>query len=193
MTVNSPDLPLELKGGSMPKQFTEKDAIRNLQTYLRRLSYINDDAIKSPIDGIFESSTQNALRQFQRNNDLPVTGVADRATWDVLYAQYLNELKRLALPDPIIPFPSYPSDYKVASGEESFLVSIIQYMLKELSIIYDTFDAVEITGKYDQITKDAISDFQKRNGLSDTGDVDKETWNALSRIYNLSLHHIEQK
>ena len=177
----------------MPKQFTEKDAIRNLQIYLRRLSYINDDTIKAPIDGIFESSTQNALRQFQRNNDLPVTGVADRATWDALYAQYLIELKRLTLPDPIIPFPSFPTDYKTSLGEESFLVSIIQYMLRELSIIYDTFNDVKITGKYDHITKDAISDFQKRNGLSDTGEVDKATWNALARIYNLSLHHVEQK
>lgn len=193
MTVNIPALPLALKGGSMPKQFTEKDAIRNLQTYLRRLSYMDDDMIKVPIDGIFETYTQNAVRQFQRNNDLPLTGVADRQTWDAVYQAYLKELERIALPDPIIPFPSFPVDYKIALGEESFLVSIVQHMLQELSTIYDTFDAVKINGKYDDTTKEAIKNFQERNGLMPTGEVDKATWNALSRIYNLSLHHIEQK
>ena len=154
---------------------------------------MDDDMIKVPIDGIFETYTQNAVRQFQRNNDLPLTGVADRQTWDAVYQAYLKELERIALPDPIIPFPSFPVDYKIALGEESFLVSIVQHMLQELSTIYDTFDAVKINGKYDDTTKEAIKDFQERNGLMPTGEVDKATWNALSRIYNLSLHHIEQK
>ena len=177
----------------MSKQFTEKDAIRNLQTYLRRLSYIDDDMISVPIDGIFEDHTQAAVRQFQRNNDLPVTGVADRQTWDAIYEAYLEELERIALPDPIIPFPSYPADYKIKLGEKSFLVSIVQHMLVELSTIYDTFDDVTINGVYDEITAKAIKDFQESNLLIPSGEVDRPTWNALSRIYNLSLHYIDQK
>ena len=177
----------------MSRQFTESDAIRNIQTYLRRLSYLDDDAIDPPIDGTFDERTENALRQFQRNNDLAVTGVADRTTWDYLYAQYLLELERTALPDPIIPFPSYPTDYTVSMGEKSFLVSIIQYMLKELSAIYDVFDDVGISGEYDVATKDAITEFQRANMIDVTGEVNKKTWNLLSRIYNLSIHYIEQK
>lgn len=177
----------------MSKQFTERDAIRNLQTYLRRLSYIDSDSINAPVDGIFDSRTEEALRQFQRNNDLPVTGVADRETWDALYAQYLIELERIALPDPIIPFPSYPSNYRVRSGDESFLVAIIQYMLTELSTIYDVFDGVSINGRYDAPTERAISDFQRANSLDASGEVDERTWNALSQIYNLSVHYIDQK
>lgn len=177
----------------MPRQFTEKDAIRNLQTYLRRLSYMDDDMINAPIDGIFEEKTRDAVRQFQRNNDLPVTGIADRQTWDAIYQEYLRELERIALPDPIIPFPSYPVHYRIKSGEESFLVSIVQHMLQELSTLYDTFDGVKINGRYDGVTANAIKDFQLRNSLAPTGEVDKATWNELSRIYNLVLHYIDQK
>ena len=177
----------------MPKQFTERDAIRALQTYLRRLSYMDESSISVPIDGIFEDSTQEAVRQFQRKNGLPETGFADRETWDAIYKAYLEELDRIALPDPIIPFPSFPTDYKIVSGEESFLVAIVQHMLVELSIIYDTFDDVRIDGIYDSTTEKAIRDFQERNFLSPTGEVDKATWNALSRIYNITLHQLEEK
>ena len=194
MTVSSPALTsVRKKEEAMPRQFTEKDAIRNLQTYLRRLSYMDDDMINAPIDGIFEEKTRDAVRQFQRSNDLPVTGVADRQTWDAIYQAYLRELERIAMPDPIIPFPSYPADYRMKLGEESFLVSIVQHMLQELSTIYDTFDDVKINGRYDEVTANAIKDFQTRNSLAPTGEVDKATWNELSRIYNLVLHYIDQK
>lgn len=177
----------------MSKQFTETDAIRNIQTYLRRLSYLDDDTIDPPIDGVFDTRTENALRQFQRNNDLAVTGRADRETWDTLYAQYLLELERISLPDPIIPFPSYPSDFTLSLGDESFLVAIIQYMLQELSVFYDIFTDISLSGIYDAATEKAIAELQRANMLEVTGKVDKKTWNSLSRFYNLSLHYIDQK
>lgn len=177
----------------MPKQFTERDAIINLQRYLRRLSYLDDDRISSPIDGIFESHTENALRQFQRNNDLSVTGTADRKTWDLLYAQYLAELHRLSLPEPFIPFPSYPDDHAVTLGDESFIASVIQHILIELAFIYDQFDDVKMSGIYDESTQNAVREFQKRNSLEPTGDTDKQTWNALANAYNLLMHYTEQK
>ena len=177
----------------MPKQFTERDAIANLQKYLRRLSYLDDDSILSPIDGIFESHTENALRQFQRNNDLSVTGTADRETWDLLYAQYLLELDRLSLPEPLIPFPSYPDYHTEKLGNESFLVSVIQHILVELSFFYDSFGKVRVSGVYDEDTQNAIRDFQTANRLQPTGEADKQTWNALASTYNILLHYIEQR
>jgi peptidoglycan hydrolase-like protein with peptidoglycan-binding domain len=77
-------------------------------------------------------------------------------------------------------------------GERSFLVATLQYMLNEIGIIYDVFDALEINGEYDEETESIIKDFQERNGLEPTGEVDQTTWNFLARIYNLTLHYIEQ-
>ena len=69
------------------RQFTEKDAIRNLQTYLRAQAFVDENAIPVPIDGIYDTQTQNALIEFQRKNNLAPTGIADRTTWDLLYTQ----------------------------------------------------------------------------------------------------------
>ena len=176
----------------MPQFDTQSQAIQNLQTYLRQLSY-HDQSIKAPpIDGIFDNATRIALIDFQLRNSLAPTGIANRTTWELLYAQYLDIIKSSSLPNPIIPFPSYPDDYEIKFGEKSFLVATLQYMLNEIGIIYNTFDNLEITGVYDEATEKAIKDFQERGLLVPTGRVDRATWDSLARIYNLSLHYIEQ-
>ena len=174
------------------RQFTEKDAIRNLQTYLRAQTLVDSSFPTVPIDGIFDTQTKNALIEFQIRNNLAPTGVADRTTWELLYTQYLEILQNTSLPEAIIHFPSYPSNYTIKKGEKSFLVAVLQYMLNEIGIIYNIFDALEINGEYDEATENIIRDFQKRNGITPTGEVDRQTWGLIARIYNLSLHYIEQ-
>lgn len=45
-----------------------------------------------PISGVFDLSTEGAVKEFQRANRLPVTGVVDRATWDALASEYNSAL-----------------------------------------------------------------------------------------------------
>ena len=175
----------------MSRQFTEKDAIINLQTYLRAQGVIYPDAIIPPIDGIFDTKTKEALIDFQLRNSLEPTGIADRKTFELLYEQYLEIIESTSLPNPIIPFPSYPTNYTIKQGEKSFLVAVVQYMLDEIGTIYNVFEAVEINGIYDAATENAVRSFQEINSILPTGEVDRKTWNALSKIYNLSLHHID--
>lgn len=176
----------------MSKQFTKQDAIIKLQTYLRAQKFLDENAPYVPIDGIFDTETQNALIEFQRKNGLTPNGIANKETWDLLYMQYEEILKSTSLPSPIIPFPSYPRDYTIKRGEKSFLVATVQYMLNEISIIYNTFEPPAITGEYNEDTENYIRAFQERNLLNISGEVDRTTWEYLSRIYNLSLHYIEQ-
>jgi peptidoglycan hydrolase-like protein with peptidoglycan-binding domain len=56
-------------------------------------------------------------------------------------------------------------------------------MLEEISVFYP-FTPVEITGIYDEATRDAVSEVQIRYLLPVTGEVDKLTWNALVRLYD---------
>ena len=175
----------------MSRQFLEKDAITNLQTYLRAQAILYPNAIIPPVDGIYDTQTKNALIDFQLRNSLAPTGVADRTTFELLYDQYLDILENSSLPNPIIPFPSHPINYAIKRGENSFLVAVLQYMLNEIGVVYNVFDALEINGEYDEATENAIRSFQTINSLSQTGEVDRKTWNALSRIYNLTLHYID--
>ena len=70
----------------MSRQFTEKEAITNLQTYLRAQTVLYPDSPQVPIDGIFDNATRIALIDFQLRNALAPTGIADRTTWELLYA-----------------------------------------------------------------------------------------------------------
>ena len=72
----------------------EREAIQNLQRYLRRLSYFNEEIGAVPIDGVFDGETEGALRSFQRAEGLPETGRADRDTWERLYAAFVAETAR---------------------------------------------------------------------------------------------------
>lgn len=174
------------------RELTQKDAILNLQTYLRAQSLVDENAPSVPIDGIFDSQTRYALTEFQRKNGLAPTGIADRTTWELLYAQYLDILDETSLPAPIIPFPSYPSNYKIRIGDKSFLVATVQFMINEIGVIYNVLNTLEIDGEYGIKTSEIVKKFQERNGLPKTGEVDRKTWTHLARIYNISMHYIEQ-
>lgn len=47
-----------------------------------RSRYVN--YVEVPITGIFDEKTEEAIRQFQQLSDLPVTGVVNRETWNIL-------------------------------------------------------------------------------------------------------------
>lgn len=161
----------------------ERDAIRNLQTYLRQLSYTDESISSPPIDGIFDTVTENSLRDFQRRASLPESGVADRETWNRLYEEYLRSLNENAVPEPLSLFPRVPNGYYLSRGDEYYLVSIIQLLLNELRIIYDSFIPLVVSGIFDEATEANIIDFQSKNQLPPTGQVDRATWDRIAKSF----------
>ena len=168
----------------MTQNPTHSSAVYNLQRYLRQLSYTDDRISAPPQDGIFGEKTKKSLKEFQRSRGLSPSGVADKETWDALYAEYLLSAALYAPPRPLDVFPRVPDGYAVSLGDEFFLVSIIQFLLNELRILYDSFIPLLISGVYDDATAENIREFQRKNKISVSGRVDKETWDALSRAYN---------
>jgi peptidoglycan hydrolase-like protein with peptidoglycan-binding domain len=69
-------------------------------------------------------------------------------------------------------------------GERSFLAVAVQHMLDELEKIY-LFSILSSSGVYDEITAANIREFQARNRINATGEVDRETWDALAVQFNL--------
>lgn len=168
----------------MAEPINQRIAVQNLQRYLRRLSYEDNDISPIPIDGIFASRTTEALSEFQRMKGLPVTGRADRVTWDALFADYerlTREEDRRSTPEF---FPSVPRNYKTVSGERGAFIQILQFVLSELTQIYDTLPLVSLTGIIDPPTEAAVLSFQRLNALDETGQVDRSTWNRMVEEYN---------
>ena len=165
------------------QRYNEKTAVRNMQRYLRQLSYTDSDIPPVPIDGIFGESTSNSLIAFQTKNGLDATGVADRESWDALYETYLASVKRFTPPKGFSPFPRVPEDYSLRVGDVGFAVTAVQFLINEVSVILDDIETIAITGIYNIDTARAVSIFQAANGLSITGDTDKETWDVLVDTY----------
>lgn len=174
----------------MAENPTQREAVQNLQRYLRRLSYENNDILPVPVDGIFDTQTEAALSEFQKMNGLPVTGVADAETWNRLFEEYT----RLRIEDdrhvPLDFFPSVPEHYEPVDGERHAFISLLQFMLGELSLVYDAYAVPTVNGMYDTETAEAVAVFQKIQGLPPTGRLNRHTWNRLSEEYrNYLMQH----
>ncbi len=177
-----------------PNDF-ERDAIENIQRYLRHLTF-HDDQLGTqgsvPIDGIWDSATRDALIKFQQSRGLPVTGTVDRATWDVLKAEYDESVAENSPPAMLALFPRYPAGFVIKQGDKGYLAFTVQHLLRELERLYFFPTApAEPTGIYDENTAAIVRDFQKRNFIPVTGNVDRETWDAMGVQHNLLLEYEE--
>ena len=161
----------------------ENENIAELQRYLREIYHADGSVPLVNPDGLYGSETADAVRKFQADNGMSVTGKADFATWNAIYKAYVKALEKNSRPREIYPFPEH-GDYEITDGESSDTVAIIQLMLKLLSYFYDDIDGVEKDGIYNEGTIKDIRNFQSRAGVPVTGKIDKATWNALASEYN---------
>lgn len=162
----------------------EREAIRNLQRYLRQLSYDEDSIAYIPVDGIFDTDTREALIAYQRLKALEETGEADQRTWELLYQDYLISLEKNDAPTPIEVFPRFPDRYTIRADDQSNLIRLLQFMLNELSVFYPDIPVNTQSGTYDETTRQGIRAIQAAHGIPVTGETDKRTWNALAAAFN---------
>lgn len=168
----------------MAEHENSRAAITNLQRYLRQLSYDEESIGTVPIDGIFESTTEDALREFQRLRGFPITGRADQQTWERLYDDYRSSLSRNSPPRAVTVFPLDPIGYVILPESRDFAVTVLQHMLLELHDLHRELEGVVVTGIYDGQTEDAVRFFQTMNGLPSNGRTDLLTWNTVADQYN---------
>ena len=168
----------------MPRYENEAQATANLQRYLRQLSYHYPEITPPPIDGIFDSDTERSLREFQAMQELPVTGRADRRTWEELYTMYRASIAENEPPRTVAILPFVAGEILLQKGDEGFTVSVLQYMLRELGESLAELEEVEITGVFDEKTARAVRLFRAQNGLPEGETVDLITWNTLVDRFN---------
>lgn len=155
--------------------------VRHIQSLLRTIQIAKNQKITVPIDGIYGDATADAVTEFQKGNGLPITGSVDKATYDLLYAKALEA--ELAAQEPL-PIYLFSNGQTAKKGEESDFVMILQALLNILTIAYDDFTPLPLNGVFDNGMESAVRRFQMRNNLPASGEVDKNTWNAIVRNYN---------
>lgn len=160
--------------------------IRSLQTMLRVISTGNGTRMSVIPDGIYGRQTMAAVSDFQRQAGLPVTGVADQATWEAVVAAYDPALISVAPAEPILAV--FNPNQVIHRGEYHPNVYLAQSMLLILSDIYHSISTPSLNGIIDFPTSDSLSSFQVLSALPMTGELDKRTWKHLALHYPLAAN-----
>ncbi len=166
------------------------DAVLRLQQALIDLGFLNDKA-----DGIFGKKTEDAVRKFQRANNLEADGLAGKKTQAILYAAENVGVSAPAVETaaPVETAPASAGTAAVSSGTASSSgglfsgnyaslrkgtsgsrVKIMQQALIDLKYLSGKAD-----GKFGNQTLAAVLAFQKQQNLSQDGVAGKKTLTAL--------------
>ena len=174
-----------------PNESFLQQPVRSLQTMLRVLAE-HDSRYQTVIpDGVYGSSTTNAVAAFQRQHGLPVTGVADQATWEAVVAAYEPALIQVteAAPVEIILNPNE----MIGRDQRSPYLYVAQALLTVLAEAYESIAAPGFSGILDGQTADSIASFQALAALPMTGQLDKITWKQLTLHFPLAANLNSQR
>ena len=156
--------------------------VRSLQTMLRALSFTYGFLPRLTPDGVFGERTLEAVMLFQREFYPPVTGQVDQGTWDAIAALYRLTRSRLTP----VPSRSFPGpDFTVAPGERSVHLHVVQAMFSGLARMLTGIRPSGTSGLHDEATQQNLKWIQRLNRRPETGALDVESWNTLSRLYTM--------
>ena len=134
------------------------------------------------IDGSFGEATESAVKAFQRNYGISDTGVVAYATWDQLYRAYLGILGSLPegyFGENALPYPGMV--LRIGSQGES--VRALQEYLNYISRTYSQISPVTVDGIFGPGTQNAVREFQSVFGLTESGIVGAQVWDAITSVY----------
>ncbi|GHV10677.1 hypothetical protein FACS1894219_00560 [Clostridia bacterium] len=155
-----------IRQGSRGRDVVELQFILN---YLSRYYASVPSVIEN---GVFDASTTDAVKSFQKLSGLSPDGIVGPATWDKLYEAYRT------VNAPTAPDTTYPGT-AIRPGASGGSVTYIQNILNRLSEKYPSIPKVTVDGKYGSATQRAVTAFQKLYSLTQDGIVGPATWNVL--------------
>jgi peptidoglycan hydrolase-like protein with peptidoglycan-binding domain len=138
---------------TLKKGMTGPD-VKLVQQKLKELKYY-----KGSINSKYDDATMKAVKAFQTNNGLTSDGLAGPKTYTVLFGNAPRNAEQT-------PPPSYATLKLNATGAA---VTKLQTRLKELGY------KATVTGTYSTETREAVADFQNRNGLVSDGVAGSQT------------------
>ena len=157
--------------------------VRTIQYYLNIVAYFNPALSAPPIDGIYGSATTDAVRVFQQYFGLPVTGIMNTATWNVLNRIYSETVEFLPQGYSGQYGKLYPG-YFLSEGMSGENVRDLQTYLSLIGKNLDTIPEIPVTGYFGSQTKNAVISFQNAFGLPANGAVGPITWNTIVGQYD---------
>ena len=159
-----------------PNSSFVEQPVRSLQTMLRVIALDDSRYQKLIPDGIYGTDTFQAVTAFQRQNNLPITGIADQET---ALTRVGKAEKIEILLEPGIVF---------VLGDSDPHIYLLQAMLAQLADENIQIPHPAHSGTIDNETARSLRAFQRFAGLPENGNVDRITWKNLSKQFTLSAH-----
>lgn len=157
--------------------------VKTVQYYLNILAYFNPALISLPLDGVYGPSTTNAVRVFQEYYGLPITGVVNTATWNVLNRIYSETVEFLPEGYSGGLAKLYPG-YLLTEGMSGENVRDLQTYLSLIGQNLEAIPQIPVTGYFGSQTRQAVTDFQNAFGINPSGAVGAVTWNTIAQQYD---------
>jgi len=156
-----------------------------LQYYLSIIGEYNENISQVSIDGRYGATTEQAVRNFQKEYVLPVDGVVGRVTWDKIIDIFGGIKENVNVPGTGLGYRVYPGN-PVSYGDAGTNVRYIQQLLNGISGTYNQIPSVTVDGEFGAATQRAVIRFQQLFGLAADGVVGRNTWNQLNTVYRQS-------
>lgn len=162
------------------------NSVQQIQIRLNRISK-NYPAIPKiyPVNGIFDTGTEDAVRAYQNAFDLNVDGLVGKDTWYSIQRTYsavkrLNDLASEGLSREEVSgiFETTPKE-----GDTGAEVFELQYLLSLIAEYNNEIQAPTIDGVFGTGTKNALESFERAYGLPIDGEVSQADWDRLYREY----------
>ena len=161
------------------------DAVFEAQSYLRNIGRLDSDISRVVPDGIFATETTDAVKSFQKKNGLDETGIIDFELWELLKTKNSEAVFTASEPIQIVGITN--ADLPLVKGTDNSLVYTLHLMLNNLSGRYDNFTPLPLQSLFDESTEREVRRWQRVISHTESGEVDKVTWNNLAEFYLLPV------
>ena len=160
------------------------ELVKTVQTRLQELGYYTGS-----ITGIYDKTTQAAVKAFQKKNDLTVDGICGAATQAALLSGNAISATATATPAPTAtptPAPTFQvPDATVRKGSTGADAKLVQQRLKDLGYLTGAVD-----GNFGTASVTALKTFQSRHGLEADGVAGQSTYQLLFSANALAANQL---
>lgn len=161
------------------------DGVFEAQSYLRNISRTDSDISRVVPDGIFAAETTEAVKSFQKKYELEETGIINFETWELIKSK--NSEAVFAASEPVQIVRIINEDLPLVKGMDNTLVYTLHLMLNNVAEQYDNFTPLPLQSLFDDNTEREIRRWQRVISHTESGQVDKLTWNRLAEFYLLPV------
>ena len=136
--------------------------------------------------GLYDEETENAVKEFQKIFNLPVTGTVDKATWYKIKYVYtsVKKLSDLYSEGLTKDEATFLYDDELEYGDTGIEVEYIHYYLDAIAFLDSDIPRLKTNSVYGDNTVTMVKAFQNKYKLPVTGKFTYSDWKVLKNAYD---------